>query len=48
VPGLRYSRTRPATTTSIPGLQLISPAYLPFAAPSANEVLELLQELRRT
>jgi hypothetical protein len=36
----------PPTTTSVPGLQLIGSANLPFATLNVNDLLTLLQELR--
>ena len=46
VPTLGYSHSMPTTTTSIPGLQLIGSANLPFATLNVNDTLSLVQELR--
>jgi protoporphyrinogen oxidase len=46
VPTVGYSHSMPPTTTSIPGLQLIGSANLPFATLNVNDTLSLLQELR--
>jgi protoporphyrinogen oxidase len=46
VPTVGYSRTMPRTTTTIPGLQLIGSANLPFVNFNVNDTLGLLQELR--
>jgi protoporphyrinogen oxidase len=46
VPTVGYSHSMPSTTTSIPGLQLIGSANLPFATLNVNDTLSLLQELR--
>jgi protoporphyrinogen oxidase len=46
VPTHRYSRAMPSTTTSVPGLQLIGSANLPFATLNVNDTLSLVQELR--
>jgi protoporphyrinogen oxidase len=46
VPTVGYSRSMPPTTTTIPGLQLIGSANLPFASLNVNDSLSLLQELR--
>ncbi len=46
VPTVGYSRTMPPTTTSIPGLQLIGSANLPFVTLNVNATLGLVQELR--
>jgi protoporphyrinogen oxidase len=46
VPTVGYSRSMPPTTTTIPGLQLIGSANLPFASQNLNDLLALLQELR--
>jgi protoporphyrinogen oxidase len=46
VPTVGYSRTMPRTTTTIPGLQLIGSANLPFVNFNVNDSLGLLQELR--
>ena len=46
VPTVGYSRTMPATTTTIVGLQLIGSANLPFATLNVDDTLSLLQELR--
>jgi hypothetical protein len=36
----------PSTTTSIPGLQLIGSANLPFATLNVNDTLSLVEKLR--
>jgi protoporphyrinogen oxidase len=46
VPTLGYSRTMPATATSVPGLQLIGSANLPFATLNVNDTLSLVEALR--
>jgi protoporphyrinogen oxidase len=46
VPTVGYSRLMPSTTTSIPGLQLIGSANLPYVTLNVNDTLALLQELR--
>jgi protoporphyrinogen oxidase len=46
VPTVGYSHSMPPTTTTIPGLQLIGSANLPFATLNVNDTLSLLQELR--
>jgi protoporphyrinogen oxidase len=45
-PTLGYSRTMPPTTTSVPGLQLIGSANLPYATLNVNDTLSLVSELR--
>jgi protoporphyrinogen oxidase len=46
VPTLGYSASMPPTTTSIPGLQLIGSANLPFATLNVNDTLSLVEKLR--
>jgi protoporphyrinogen oxidase len=46
VPTLCYSQAMPATTTSVPGLQLIGSADLPFATLNVNDTLSLVGTLR--
>jgi protoporphyrinogen oxidase len=46
VPTLGYSASMPSTTTSIPGLQLIGSANLPFATLNVNDTLSLVEKLR--
>lgn len=46
IPTVGYSRTMPRTTTTIPGLQTIGSANLPFVNFNVNDALGLLQELR--
>jgi protoporphyrinogen oxidase len=46
IPTVGYSKTMPRTTTSIPGLQTIGSANLPFENFNVNDSLGLLQELR--
>ena len=46
VPTLCYSASMPSTTTSIPGLQLIGSANLPFATLNVNDTLSLVEKLR--
>ncbi|MEZ5259523.1 MAG: FAD-dependent oxidoreductase, partial [Ilumatobacteraceae bacterium] len=46
IPTLGYSRTMPSTTTSIPSLQLLGSANLPFSTLNMNDTLSLVDELR--
>ena len=46
VPTLGYSRSMPSTTTSVPGLQLIGSANLPFATLNVNDTLSLVKAVR--
>jgi protoporphyrinogen oxidase len=46
LPTLRYSSRMPSSTTSIPGVQLLGSAQLPFATLNVNDTLSLVKELR--
>ena len=45
IPTLGYSRTMPSTLTSIPQLQLLSSAQLPFSTLNINDTLSLVGQL---
>ena len=47
LPALEYSGLMPSTTTSIPGLQLVGSANVPFGTMSVHDRLGLLQEARQ-
>jgi protoporphyrinogen oxidase len=46
VPTIGYTQSMPTTSTSVPGLQLIGSANLPFSTLNVNDTLSLVQELR--
>ena len=46
IPTLGYSRTMPPTSTSIPSLQIIGSANLPFSTLNIDDTLSLVDEVR--
>jgi len=46
IPTLGYSRSMPPTTTTVPSLQLLSSANLPFSTLNIDDTLSLVSELR--
>ena len=46
IPTLHYSRTQPSMSTTVPGLQLIGSANLPFSTLNVDDTLSLVEHLR--